>query len=214
MSDRHLGRIENTGDSGKQQPQFAQPWTPQMMTPKLDLSGATPPVPSEFGNLQIVDGSQTRQLQGSAQFGHQAEIQPYHSAYDQKYVPEKHHNALHAVVTDGTSNGHKQHHNQQQQQPVEATLTGRATVPASNTPDGFRPSETISTTLSMSDYREGKHFGEVLNIPHEKGKSNYYNGLANAHFKDGHLYGIPVHMVNGQMTSHLNQEVDIRLQKK
>ncbi len=186
-----------------------------MMTPKLDLSGAAPQVPGEFGNFQLTDNGQTRQLQGSAQIRHQADIPAYHSAYDQKYVPEKHHDVWHGGANDGDSSAHKRHQQQpQRQQPAEATLTGTATVPGSNTPEGYRPSETISTTLSMSDYREGKHFGEVLNIPHEKGKSNYYNGLANAHFKDGHLYGVPVHMVNGQMTSHLDHEIDIRLRQK
>ncbi|MBI2809436.1 MAG: hypothetical protein HYX67_01200 [Candidatus Melainabacteria bacterium] len=209
MSDRHLGRIENTGDAGKQQQQFAQPWTPQMMTPKLDLSGAAPQVPSEFGNLQIVDNSQSRQLQGSAQMSHQAEPSVYHSAYDQRIVKEQHHNRLHAGAVDGSSQVHKQHQVQQR----EETLTGRTTVPASNTPDGYRPSETISTALKASDYHEGQQFS-LLNIPHEKGKSNYYNGLANAHFENGHLYGVPVHMVNGRVTSHLAQEIDIELQKK
>ncbi len=209
MSDKHLGRIENTGDAGKQ-PQFAQPWTPQMMTPKLDLSGAAPQVPSEFGNLQIVDNTQSRTLHGSAQIKHQAETPAYHSAYDQPSLPDQHQNRLHGGANDGNWQPHKQ----QQKQHHEETWIGRTTVPASNTPDGYRPSETVSTTLKASDYHEGERFGKVLNIPHENGKSNYYNGLANAHFEHGHLYGVPVHVVNGQVTSHLAQEVDIELRKK
>ncbi|CAN5612250.1 hypothetical protein BH10CYA1_BH10CYA1_12570 [soil metagenome] len=211
MSDKHLGRIENSGDSGKQQQQqqFAQPWTPQMIMPKLDLSGAAQQVQSEFGNLQLVDNSRTQPLQGSAQIRHQAETSVYHSAYDEA-LPDQHQNRLHARVSDG----HSQTHKQPQQQHREETLTGKTTIPASNTPDGYRPSETLSTSLKASDYHEGERFGQTLNIPHEKGKSNYYNGLANAHFEHGHLYGVPAHVVNGQMTSHLAQEVDIALQKK
>lgn len=208
MSDKHLGRIENTGDTGKQ-PQYAQPWTPQMMTPKLDLSGSAPQVPSEFGNLQITYDGQ-KPLQGSASVKHKVEAPVYHSAYDQKFQPEQHHNRLHAGVTEGNTQTHKQH----QQQHREEVLIGRTTVPASNTPDGYRPSETISTALKASNYHEGERFGQVLNIPAEKGKSNYYNGLANAHFEHGHLYGVPVHLVNGQVMSHLGQEVDIELKKK
>ncbi len=209
MSDKHLGRIENTGDTGKQ-PQFAQPWTPQMMTPKLDLSGANPTVPSEFGNLQIVDGTQTRQLQGSAQFRHEAEVPAYHSAYDQKYAPQQHHNRLHAGATDGNS----QQHRQQQQQHQEIYV-GRATIPPSQSSDGrYHPSETISTALKASDYHEGQFFPQVLGVPAEKGKSNYYNGLSNAHFENGHLVGVPVHTVNGRVVDSLRQEVSIELRKK
>jgi len=206
MSDKHLGRIENTGDSGKLQ-QFAQPWTPQMMTPKLDLSGASSQVPSEFGNLQLVDNSQTRQLHGSAQIKHQAEPTPYHSAYDKHETSVQHHDRLHGGANDGS---HKQQHHQTHSE----FLVGQTTVPASNTPDGYRPSEKITTTLPAASYHEGERFDQVLTIPHEKGKSNYYNGLANAHYEHGHLYGVPVHMENGKMTSHLDHEVDILLQKK
>ncbi|MBS1956781.1 MAG: hypothetical protein JST89_21510 [Cyanobacteria bacterium SZAS-4] len=209
MSDKHLGRIENTSDSGKQ-PQYAQPWTPQMMTPKLDLSGSAPQVPSEFGNLQITYDGQ-KPLQGAAEVKHKAETPVYHSAYDQLDVPQQHHNRLYSVVSDGNSQGHRQ---PQQQHHREQMYGGTATIPESQQRDGHHASETISTSLKASDYHEGQYFPQVLNIPAERGKTNYYNGLANAHFEHGHLYGNPVHVVNGRTATALNYQVDIELKKK
>jgi len=209
MSDKHLGRVENSGDSGKQQ--FAQPWTAQMMTPKLDLSGASTQIPNEFGNLQLVDNSHTRQLQGSAQVRHEVEPTRYHSAYDNYETPVQHHSSLHAGTSDGSAAAHRHPH---QQAHKTEYLVGQTTVPALSTPEGYHPSERITTTLPATSYREGERFNQVLTIPHERGKSNYYNGLANAHYEHNHLYGVPVHMERGQVTAYLDHEVDIPLHQK
>ncbi len=222
MSDKHLGRIENGGDSGKLQ-QFSQPWTPQMMTPKLDLSGASNQLPGEFGNFQLVDESGNapkgdykpagKMLQGSAEVRHQAETYaPYGAQTDTVRVPTQYHKPLHANVSE-TNAGHHQSR-PHSQAATELEIVGQTTIPGSYTPDGYKNSETLSTRFKRSDYHEGERFSQVLNVPHEKGKSNYYNGLAQAHFEHGHLYGIPVHMQNGRMTSHLDHEVDIPLQVK
>jgi|688.fasta_scaffold186860_1 hypothetical protein len=219
MSDKHLGRIENTGDSGKLQ-QFSQPWTLQMMTPKLDLSGAGTKMPSEFGDFQLVDNSNsaanggenrnTRQLlQGSATFkDHSSPTPHYHSAYDVAPSPPERHQKLNAGATEI----HASHKHAQSQK--QEYLAGQTTIPASKTPDGIIPSETLQTNFPVSSYREGAHFSEVLAIPAQKDKTNYYNGLAEAHYENGHLKGVPVHVVNGKVTSHLDNEVDIPLHRK
>jgi len=220
MSDKHLGRIENNGESGKLQ-QFSQPWTPQMMTPKLDLSGAGSKMPSEFGDFQLVDNSanasgselnQTRQLlKGSAVIKNNIEAAPaYESAYTQRARADYHHQPLHAGAFDQHLGG--QRHDQQRQS--SDVLTGSTTIPKSQTPDGIIPSETVNTNLPASAYREGANFSTILPIPAERNKSNYYNGLAEAHYDHGHLKGVPVHVVNGQVRSHLDHEVDIPLHRR
>src|SRR5947208_16730462 len=116
-------------------------------------------IPSEFGNLQLVDNTQPRQLQGSAQINHQVEQTPYHSAYDNYKTPIQHHYPLHAGASDGSTQAYTQQH---QTRKIEY-LVGQTTVPASNTPDGFRPSEKITTTLPATSYHEGERFSQVLN---------------------------------------------------
>lgn len=221
MSDKHLGRIENTGDSGKLQ-QFSQPWTPQMMTPKLDLSGAGTKMPSEFGDFQLVDNSgraangdenrNTRQmLQGSATFKDHIDVEPQyqHAQVDKTRRTSTSHHQLHVGASDNHADTRK--HQQTQKQEY---LVGQTTIPASRTPDGVVASETLRTNLPASTYHEGERFNQILNIPPQNGKSNYYNGLANAHYENGHLKGVPVHISQGQVTSHLAQEVDIPLHKQ
>jgi hypothetical protein len=220
MSDKHLGRIENTGDSGKLQ-QFSQPWTPQMMTPKLDLSPCGAKMPGEFGNFQLVDNSDAsgggdtqnsrKMLEGSATFK-QAIPAPaeYHSGNDREIV----HPDQHQKLSTGTNENHHATPHKHSPKQSQDTIGGQTTIPASSTQDGIVPSETLSTTFPASTYREGERFDHVLPIPSQKGKTNYYNGLAEAHFDHGHLKGTPVHVVNNQVKSHLDREVDITLHKK
>ncbi len=205
MSDRLIGRIDNSSDASCGQSQFSQAWTPQAMKGKMDTSGPSAQVPHEFGNLQLVDNNH-QQLKGYAGI-RQPQQSESHFSYDQHQLLQvnQHHTQLRGNANEHQTDSHRA---------KSAYLVGQTTIPASNSNEGYLPSEKFSAKLPASTYQEGERFNQVLSVPAEKGKHNYYNGLANAHYEHGHLRGVPVHIVNGQVTAHLDHEVDLKLQKK
>jgi hypothetical protein len=211
MSDKHIGRIENSNDAAKA-PQFSQPWTPQMEMPKMDTSGASSSIMSKFGNLQLVDSSQEQQQGSERQLkGHiQVQQEPEHGHPIGIGVQSTQvHHDRHRLSGHAHDTGHSGH-----QKAHQEYLVGQTTIPGSNNNGHYIPSEKLSATLPAGTYYEGERFNQILSIPAEKGKHNYYNGLANAHYEHGHLIGRPVHVVNGQVTAYLDHEVDIPLHKK
>jgi hypothetical protein len=163
-------------------------------------------VPGEFGNLELVDSSH-QQLKGYASSRQPQKFQ-YESVYSQ-LKPQK--SVQHSGLLHGDTTEHDNHIHTHK--PKTEYLTGQTTIPASDTNDGYKPSENFSAKIPASVYREGARFNQVLDVPAEKGKKNYYNGLAEAHYEHGHLLGVPAHMVNGKMTSHLDHEIDLQLHK-
>ena len=202
MTERLIGQIQTSQDSGSNG-QFAQHyWTAQEMR---SFNQPANQMPQEFGNLQLCDNSgNERQLQGNATINTEGTQSPY-GTENQNHVQRRpqHHDKL-------SGSASKDQHADQKSD----YLVGEAQIPASNSGHGVIPSETLHTNLKESDYVEGKTFDQVLPVPAQKGKHHYYNGLANARFENGHLVGVPCHMENGKMTSHLDHEVSIPLHHK
>jgi hypothetical protein len=203
MTEKLIGRIEASQECSSNAQFAQQAWTPQAMR---GFNKTTDQLPHQFGNFQLCDNSE-RQLQGNATINTESTQSPY-GTENQNHPQRRpqHHDTL-----NGNASKHgnaSQHHDGSQKTDY---LVGDTQIPASYSGNSLIPSETLHAQFKASDYHEGQHFNSVLPVPAEKGKHHYYNGLANAHYENGHLKGVPCHIENGKMTSHLVNEVDIPL---
>lgn len=182
----------------------------------MDARQADQSMPSSFGKFELT-ASKTEEA-SNRQFKFHASVNQNHEATFPSYPsypqPAK-------VYAPGSELPHvqKQHHyvsgrtNETDKAAINDQVAGEAQIPQTMINGKFHQSETITTSFAASIYKEGAHF-DLLKIPAEKGKHNYYNGLSNAHFENGYLVGTPVHLnAKGQIEHAMKQEVYIPLHK-
>jgi hypothetical protein len=224
MSEKLMGRIENSQAFSSQSGIAQECWNANSMraiTGRQQIAQ----VPSEFGQFQLSDNSQTqssdnahsRQLktgieqkvqipteQGPKDFGTQHHMRPrLHAGADQQ-----NHHSLAGGASDKSHAHHDAKTPAQKSQPDY--LAGNANIEASHDQQMHNhPAETVKAHMPASMYKTDHHYPS-LPIPGQPGHESYYNTLQNAHFKNNTLYGTPAH-VEGHNVTPLNHEIAIPL---